>query len=414
MRIRSVFAHVALLTVVAASQLQAQKVIDLTSDLLDRFLRGADAEQVELGQSEDQLKELDEKLKAFRECRKNFEIATGSGGKLGMAARIALRAKCGASDENGIVKERDKITEGPANAGAKAAGMKTNDFLSLKEKITAYMQGDRMGFSQQGLDLLKSRESDLSKALGMPVVQPVSLSGMMGGSGGSRGGHMSGPWSTDYAWIYIGQLFALQYASGAAMFEESYKPGEWTKWSMTDSGNKDESQTMERAFLAMQPDSSEWWRMKTISTYKDGDKEVADTVILEALYKPTSEWTRELVRVRAKLPGNKEPQELLVPAGMGMINYNASVLGGRPTKESIEGATVNTAEKVTTKAGAFTARHVRFGAGSGNLDWWLTKEAPGGWVKFTGQSSSGDENDLYTMELIGKGTGAKSELGVIK
>ena len=414
MRIRSVVARAALLTVVAASQLQAQKVIDLTSDLLDRFLKGADAEQVELGKSEDQLKAIDEKLKAFRECQKNFMGTQGSGGKLGMAAKIALRAKCGASDEDGIVKERAKITEGPANAGAKAAGMKTNDFLSLKEKITAYMQGDRMGFSQQGLDLLKTRESDLSKALGMPVVQPVSLSGMMGSSGNSRGSRMNGPWTTDYAWAYIGQLFALQYASGAAMFEEDYKPGEWTKWSMTDTGNPDETQTVERAFLALQPDSSEWWRTKTISTWKDGGKEVADTVIMEALYKPTSEWTKELVRVRAKLPGNKEPQELLVPAGMGMINYNAAILGSRPTKESIDGATVSAAEKVTTKAGSFTAKHIRFGAGSGNLDWWLTKEAPGGWVKFTGRSNSGDEKDTYTMELVAKGVGAKSELGVIK
>jgi hypothetical protein len=412
MRIRNLFAHAAAITVLAASQLQAQKVIDLTSDLLDRFLKGADAEQVELGKSEEQLKAIDEKLKAFRECQKNFMGTQGSGGKLGMAAKIALRAKCGASDEDGIVKERNKITEGPANAGAKAASMKTNDFLSLKEKITAYMQGDRMGFSQQGLDLLKSRESDLSKALGMPVVQPVSLAGM--GGGGSRGGRMSGPWSTDYAWVYIGQLFALQYASGAAMFEEDYKPGEWTRWSMTDTGNPDETQTVERAFLAMQPDSSEWWRTKTISTYKDGGKEVADTVIMEALYKPTSEWTKELVRVRAKLPGNKDAQELLVPQGMGMINYNAAVLGGRPTKESIEGATISAAEKVTTKGGTFTAKHVRFGAGNGNLDWWLTKEAPGGWVKFTGRSNSGDDKDTYTMELVAKGVGAKSELGVIK
>ena len=71
--------------------------------------------------------------------------------------------------------------------------------------------------------------------------------------------------------------------------------------------------------------------------------------------------------MRAKLPGNKEPQELLVPAGMGMISYNAAVLGTRPTKESIEGATIGT-EKITTKGGSFTAKHIRFGAGSGNLD----------------------------------------------
>ena len=412
MRIRSATTYAVVLTILAAPQLRAQKVIDLTNDLLDRFLKGSAAEQVELGNSEDQLKELDEKIKAFRECQKSFMGTQGSGGKLGFAAKIALKAKCGATDEDGMVKERNKITEGPINTGAKTAGMKVSDYSTLKEKLTAYAQGDRMGFSQQGLDLLKSREADLSKALGMPIVSPMQMGNASGG--GMRGSHMSGAWTTDYAWLYFTQLFALQYASGAAMFEEDYKPGEWTRWSMTDSGDPDESQTVERAFLAMQPDSSEWWRTKTISTYKDGGKEVADTVIMEALYKPTSEWTKELVRVRAKLPGNKDAQELLVPQNFGMINYNGTIFGSRPTKESVEGATVNAAEKVTTKSGTFTAKHVRFGAGDGNLDWWLTKEAPGGWVKFTGRSASGDEKALYTMELIAKGTGAKSELGVIK
>ena len=413
MRIRSAVSYVAVLTVLAASQVQAQRVIDLTSDLLDRFLKGADAEQVELGKSGDQLKEIDDKLKAFRECQKNFLGSQNSGGKLGLAAKLALKAKCGATDEDGIVKDRNKITEGPAKAGAKVAGMKDNDYLALKEKLVAYAQGDRNGFSQQGLDLLKSRESDLSKALGMPMTQPMSMAMMQGSGGGSRGGHMSGAWTTDYAWVYFTQLFALQYASGAAMFEETYKPGEWTQWSMTDTGNPDESQTLEKAFLAMQPDSSEWWRTKTISSYKDGGKVIADTVIMEALYKTTSPYTKELVRVRAKLPGNKDAQELLVPQGMGMINYNGTVFGSRPTKESVEGATLGT-EKVTTKAGAFTAKHIRFGAGNGNLDWWLTKEAPGGWVKFSGKSNSGDDKAVYTMELTAKGTGAKSELGVIK
>ena len=49
----------------------------------------------------------------------------------------------------------------------------------------------------------------------------------------------------------------MQYASGAGHVRGDYKPGEWTRWSMTDTGNKDESQTLKRAFLAMQPDSSE-------------------------------------------------------------------------------------------------------------------------------------------------------------
>jgi hypothetical protein len=411
MRIRSFTAHVAFLTVVLASQARGQRVIDLTGDLLDRFLKGADAEQVELGKSGDQLKEIDEKIKAFRECRKPFDIAAGGGGKLSMGARIALRGTCGASDEEGFQKDRNKITEGPANAGAKAAGMKTGDFTSLKEKLIAYMHGDRMGFSQQGLDLLKTRESDLSKTLGMPVMQ-MGGGASGGGSSGGRSARMPGTWTSDYAWEYIGHLFALQYGSGAAMFEEPYKPGEWTQWKMTDTGSPDEAQTVERAFLAVTPEGSEWWRVKTTSSWKDNGKPMVDTVIIEALYKPTSEWTKELVRVRAKLPGNKDSQELLVPAGMGMINYNA-MFPTRPTKESIEGATLGT-EKVDTKAGSFSARHVRFGGGGGTLDWWLTPDVPGGWVKFTGRSQSGGDKDVYTMELVGKGTGAKSELGVIK
>ena len=76
-----------------------------------------------------------------------------------------------------------------------------------------------------------------------------------------------------------------------------------------------------------------------------------------------------------------------MPAGMGMINYNG-MFPTRPTKESIDGATIGT-EKLYTKAGTFTAQHVRFGNGGGkNLDWWLTSTVPGGWVQFTGGSNS--------------------------
>jgi hypothetical protein len=151
--------------------------------------------------------------------------------------------------------------------------------------------------------------------------------------------------------------------------------------------------------------------MKTLSAYKDNGKDMIDTVIIEALYKPTSPYTKELVRVRAKLPGNKDPQELMVPQGMGMINYNG-FFGTKPSKESVDGATVGT-ESLVTKAGTFSAKHVRFGNGGGTLDWWLTAAAPGGWVKFTGGANGGDKKDLYTMEMIAKGTGAKSELGIV-
>jgi hypothetical protein len=81
----------------------------------------------------------------------------------------------------------------------------------------------------------------------------------------------------------------------------------------------------------------------------------------------------------------------------------------KPTKESIEGATIGV-EDVKTPAGSFKAKHVRFGQGGGTLDWWLDDTAVGGWVKF---SAIGDDKlAKYTMEMLGKGLGAKSELGV--
>jgi hypothetical protein len=407
MRIRTLAAQVAAVTLMAASQLRAQRVIDLTADMLDRYLKGADAENVETGKSGDQLKELDDKIKKFRDCKNAFDIATGNtGGKLGFAARMAMRAKCGASDEDGFQKDRQKLAEGPIEAGAKAGGFKTNDYHDLKDRITSYFGGNRNGFTKPGLDLLDAHEADLSKTLGLTMVH-VTSGGM---SGGGRSAHMPGMWSTDYAWVYISELFAMEYGSGASMFEQPYKPGEWTQWKIT-AGARDQSQSIERAFLAMQADSSEWWRMKTLTPFKDNGKDMVDTVIIEALYKPTSQWTKEIVRARAKLPGNKDPQELLVPAGMGMINYNA-MFPTRPTKESIEGATIGN-ETVDTKTGSFTAKHVRFGNGGGNLDWWLTPDVPGGWVKFTAGATGAGNKDLYTMELVGKGDGAKSELGIV-
>ena len=81
----------------------------------------------------------------------------------------------------------------------------------------------------------------------------------------------------------------------------------------------------------------------------------------------------------------------------------------RPTAESIEGATVGI-ESITTPAGTFKARHVRFGQPGGTLSWWVDESTTGGWVKF--QVMDGGNQPTYVMELVGKGTGATSELGV--
>jgi hypothetical protein len=222
---------------------------------------------------------------------------------------------------------------------------------------------------------------------------------------------MRGPimYAGDMAWVWISQLFTIQYLSGAAMFEKDYKPGEWTKWSITTADNEDQQQT-EKAFLGKTAEGAEWWRFKTITSYKDGDKMAADTIVLESLFKPEpgNEQMQQLVRMRGKFPGQAEAQEMMVPQQWGMWNLNGS-MGMKPTKESVEGATIGV-ETVTTPAGTFKARHVRFGQGNGSIDWWLDDTAAGGWVKFT--AIDNDKKPQYTMQMIGKGVGAKSELGV--
>lgn len=381
------------------------KVIDLTVDMLDRFFTAHDKEKSETKNVEPQLVDVDAKINKFEQCKRDWEAAgAASGSKLGgFAARMAIRAKCGSSDADGFRKDRQRIMDGPENAAASAGGFKLGDYRNLRDKLQSYLGGDESGFSKSGLDLLKSRQKQLASAFG--VSMHVAQSG-----GGGRG--MRGPsvWNTDYAWVFISQLFAIQYLSGATMFESNYKPGEWTKWQISTSDNSDETQQTERAFLGKTTEGAEWWRLKTITNYKDGDKVAADTVTLEALFKPEpgNEQIQQLVRMRGKLPGNAEPQEMMVPQQWAMWNMNGA-FQMKPTKESIEGATIGV-ESVKTPAGTFTAKHVRFGQGGGTMDWWLDETAVGGWVKF---AAIGDDKEAkYTMELLGKGIGAKSELGI--
>jgi hypothetical protein len=410
MRFRStLFLTFALATVALAavpSTASAQKVIDLTVDMLDRWLTAHDREKSDLKGVETQLADQDAKIAKFEQCKRDFEAAgAASGSRLGgMAARLAIRKKCGASDADDMRKERQKIVDGPENAAAGAGRFKVEEYRNLKEKIQAWMGGDEFGFSKPGLDLLKSRRRQIASSFG------VSADVAQAGGAGTRG-LRGAAWTTDYAWVYISGLFAMQYLSGATMFEGNYKPGEWTKWSMKDADNEDEAQQTERAFLGKTAEGAEWWRLKTINSYKDGDdKQTADTVVLEALFKPdpSNEALQQLVRMRGRFPGQTEAQELMVPQQWGMWNMNGA-FSMKPTKESIEGATVGT-ESVTTPAGKFAAKHVRFGQGGGTMDWWLDETTIGGWVKFT--AFDNEKKPTYTMELIAKGTGAKSELGI--
>jgi hypothetical protein len=395
-----------LAAVIAASAVlptpaKGQKVIDLTVDMLDRWFTAHDKEKSELKNVEPQLADVDGRIGKFEQCKKDWETAGAASGSRvgGLAARMAIRAKCGSSDSDGMRKDRQKIMDGPENAAAAAGGFKLGDYRNLKEKLQFYVNGDESWFSKSGLDLLKSKKNQLASAFGVSVAVAQS---------GASGRGMRGPnvWTSDYAWLWISQLFTVQYLSGATMFEKDYKPGEWTRWQVTTADNED-VQTNERAFLGRQTDRGEWWRMKTIMTDKAAG--TADTVVMEALFRPdsTNEYVQTLVRMRGKFPGNAEAQEMMVPEQWAMWNMAGAM--PKPTKESVDGATVGT-ESITTPAGTFRAKHVRFGGGGGTLDWWLDETSVGGWVKFSALDN--EKKPMYTMELVSKGTGAKSELGI--
>ena len=397
----------ALALVTVPSQAHGQRVIDLTADALERWLNGKDKENQETKAVQSQLSEADAKILKFEQCKRDFEAAGSAGGRLGgLAARIAIKKKCGASDAGDMQKERQQIIDGPESAGAQLAKMKLNDYRNMKEKIQNWLGGDESGFSPPGLDLLKGKRTAIAGLFGVSANVAQASSGS--GGRGMRGPNM---YAGDMAWVWISQLFTIQYLSGAAMFEKDYKPGEWTKWSIATEDNADEQQQTEKAFLGKTAEGAEWWRFKTITTYKEDDKTLADTIVLESLFKPEpgNEQMQKLVRMRGKFPGQGEAQEMMVPEQWGMWNLNGA-MGMKPTKESVEGATVGV-ETVTTPAGTFKARHVRFGQGNGSIDWWLDDTAAGGWVKFV--ATDNEKKPQYTMQMIGKGVGAKSELGVV-
>jgi hypothetical protein len=111
--------------------------------------------------------------------------------------------------------------------------------------------------------------------------------------------------------------------------------------------------------------------------------------------------------MRGKMPGEREASEMMVPGQMSMVR-SLGIFGSRPTKESVDGATVGT-ENVTVPGGSFSAKRVRFGGLGGRQEWWLSDSVPGGWVQYVASQAEG--GSAFRMVLLGHGTGATSELG---
>lgn len=404
MRIRSAVLTLKMLLLAAA----AASAQGLTEESIDRFIVGLKAERAELDKVGDQLKAIDAKIEEFRECASLLKEAGGLGGKTGLAAKIVMKAKCGATDEKGFLKDRAKLYEQPEKIGAKAAGMKVDDYAHMKERLIPYVNGSR-DYGADVLRILASRGEALASGLGLPLAKASASSSGGGGGIGDRIGNAVGArmrmFTPDMTWAYVSYLWGIMYMSGATMFESPYKPGQWTQWTITDEQQKDTKVVLERALLSREADGSEWWRIKTINV----TPEASDTISLESLFKKLDESgvAMQVVRMRGKMPGDTEGKELMVPQHLSMLSMTAFPF--KPTNESVQGATVGT-ESVKVGATSYSAKHVKFGAGGGSMEWWLADNAPGGVVKV--QFSGDDKDEKWIMALTDSGSGAKSELGV--
>lgn len=226
----------------------------------------------------------------------------------------------------------------------------------------------------------------------------------------ARLGAMWGPQMTQF---YTGYLFSLAFHSGSyAPAGDLYEPGEWTKWRIVQTGQEGPPPEFERAFIRREADGSEWWRVRYVVMGDDGSGNmVPDTILLEGKF---SADRSQLVRLRGKMPGDAQANEM--PVEEGTYGYSEPI---GLTDESLQGATVGT-ETVSVPAGTFSARHIRYGnLGGGTLEWWLNDDVPGEMVKYTTTSSTEPSSDgttpdpyNYTVELVAHGTGATSATGI--
>jgi hypothetical protein len=204
---------------------------------------------------------------------------------------------------------------------------------------------------------------------------------------GAPGGAM-GPQMMTY---YANWMFTLGFNSGGYWVPNAdLQPGQSVTFEFTAHNS---TQRMERAFLTRLPDGKEWWRVKWYSMTDP------DTVVFEAMF---SADRSQVLRMRGKTSGQ--------PAGEIPVEQNTGFAWREPTyltTESLNAAVVGN-EAVSTPAGNYTAKHIRYSMmGGGTFEWWMADGVPGGVVKYV----VGYQSDAYTQTLVAIARNATTELG---
>ena len=208
---------------------------------------------------------------------------------------------------------------------------------------------------------------------------------------------------------YTDALFPVLFYHGGVQIDETtpYEPGQFTVWQAK---GLPQGERFERALLARMDDGKEWWRVESRGAAKEGEPV---ELIMEALLSPANEMGgRDILRMRAIMPGEKEARE--IPVSENSSSYSFGAQSKRLTKESLEGMTVNKMMMVTVPAGEFRTKQIKMDgyAGGSKLEWFLADGVPGGIVKYG--SYAGDETEaVYEVELVESGEGkTTSKLGV--
>jgi hypothetical protein len=227
-------------------------------------------------------------------------------------------------------------------------------------------------------------------------------SGGMGALGGMMGQRMAAQYSQMIMQQIMPMVFAMAFHSGTYSFQEKeYQPGEFTLWRMVGSDEHPDTAYLQRAYMGKAADGSQWWHVAYIFSGEQGKR---DTLTLEGEF---SADRSKIIRMRGQMPGQAQPAEM--PVQENTFGYMPPTM---LTAQSLAGATVGT-ESVSVPAGTFRARHVRFGdMTGGSLDWWLDDSVPGGMVKYTVGGGAGSGGGQSVLELMQKGTGFRSTLGV--
>jgi len=218
---------------------------------------------------------------------------------------------------------------------------------------------------------------------------PAGQPGAPGAPGMAPG---AGAYSPQMMMNYANIMFAIGFNSGGYWVPGAdLQPGQSVTFEFTSDNH---TRRMERAFLTQLPDGKTWYRVKW---YSVGGQ--PDTVAFEAMFSPDHS---QVLRMRGKAPG-QQAGEIPVQQGQGFSWREPTTL----TQESLDGATVGT-ESITTPAGTFSAKHIRYNMmGGGTYEWWMAPNVPGGVVKYI----VGYGSNTYTQTLVAITTNATTELG---